>query len=264
MRSIAHLSDLHLGAPGAAAAFQHCVEQLRREDLVVVTGDLTHRGRAPELALFQRLAAPLIDEGRLVALPGNHDQGSGQVVQHLMGGARVDVVRRAGCSVVRIDSTSPHNKIFFMAHGSLCEQVLAQVDRALEDMPVDHLVIVALHHHVVPLPPETGWEWLSETCRWPLAAELPLGLQLLKVLRGRCDLVLHGHRHVPRQFELDPDSPRPLRVYNAGSTTELNAFRRFTLTGTRAVSEPSWVHTSLAPRPSPHTRPQPLCALQVA
>jgi hypothetical protein len=54
---------------------------------------------------------------------------------------------------------------------------------------------------------------------------VPLGGALLARLRGRCDLVLHGHRHVPSDFSMGADAERPLRILNAGSTTELGRVR---------------------------------------
>jgi len=51
-------------------------------------------------------------------------------------------------------------------------------------------------------------------------------------VRHRCDLVLHGHRHAPA--ELRPFAcESPLRVYNGGSSTELQAFRIFDVDGPR-------------------------------
>jgi hypothetical protein len=40
---------------------------------------------------------------------------------------------------------------------------------------------------------------------------------------------------------------RPLRVYNAGSTTELGAFRRFTFQDGRLQQAPKWIHANASP-----------------
>lgn len=53
-----------------------------------------------------------------------------------------------------------------------------------------------------------------------------MGRELLARVEGRCELVLHGHRHRPGHFRLE--GPVSLDVLNAGSTTELGAFRVFT------------------------------------
>ena len=54
-------------------------------------------------------------------------------------------------------------------------------------------------------------------------------------LRGRCDLVLHGHRHVPRARTLFADDARPLGLYNAGCTPALGRFRVFAHAGGRLL-----------------------------
>lgn len=263
MSALVHLSDLHLGAtPAAGHALSAAIGAVPADALVVVTGDLTDGGRRSELACFERLAAPVA--GRLVVVPGNHDRCGDDVGATLMAGARVDVVERDGWAVVRVDSTAPHNRIAWLSHGRLCELVIRQVDDALAALPTGHLAVVALHHHVVPLPAEGFWERVSETLRLPNHSELTLGTEFLKVLRGRCDLVLHGHRHVPRQFVIDPHASRPLRVFNAGSSTALGAFRQFDARAGRLVGEGRWVHFRPAPRPSPHLAQQPLAPLQLA
>lgn len=72
MRRVAHLSDLHFGRidPSAVAALQAAIEQLA-PDLVVVSGDLTHRARTAQFraarAFLARLPVPTL------AVPGNHD-----------------------------------------------------------------------------------------------------------------------------------------------------------------------------------------------
>jgi 3',5'-cyclic AMP phosphodiesterase CpdA len=70
---ILHVSDLHVGAhgsPDAGASLSALVERLRPE-LIVASGDLTHRGRRDE---HDQAAAFLRDlDAAVVAVPGNHD-----------------------------------------------------------------------------------------------------------------------------------------------------------------------------------------------
>jgi len=70
---ILHVSDLHIGAhasPDATPALAGLVERLRPE-VIVASGDLTHRGRRDQhdhaAALLHSLDVPV------VAVPGNHD-----------------------------------------------------------------------------------------------------------------------------------------------------------------------------------------------
>lgn len=224
-RTIAHLSDLHLGAsPANERSLRQMVSALVAADVdeVLVTGDVTDRGRRQELDLFRRLTAPL--EGRLTVVPGNHDRLGDDAGASFMRD-RVSVERRPGLHLVRVDSTAPHNRRLLDAHGMLTEGDVDRIDAALDDAPPGELVVVMLHHHLHALPGDSIWERLASAVGLPNADELPLGRALIERLLGRCDLVLHGHRHTPGDLRLRPHSPRPLRVANAGCTATLRRAR---------------------------------------
>jgi len=240
---IAHISDLHIGRDGATdRAAERLAAAIEEAGVAaaVLTGDVTHRGRHDEHARFERLFGRLIEQRRLVAVPGNHDRLNDDAAARLMPGARVAVAGRPGLHVVRLDSTGPHNRRLLSAHGLLTGADLSAVDSALGAAPEGALTVVALHHHLVRLPPDALSERLSDLLGWPNAAELPLGGALLSRILGRCDLVLHGHRHVPSDLVLGEGTERPLRVLNAGSTTELNRFRVLSAPGGR-VGAAAWV-----------------------
>lgn len=263
MAALAHLSDLHLGASAgherAAAALVRSLRE-QRVDHVVVTGDITESGRIEEYELFEALFLPLRRAGRLTVVPGNHDRSGDDVAELLSDELRVSVDARDGLFLVCVDSTAPHNRSLYRCHGTLCERTLDGVDEALRLAPASALVTVLLHHHVLPLPVESFGEWFAETCGWPHAAELPLGRALLERVRGRGDLVLHGHRHVPKHFHVD--GARPLQVLNAGSSTALGAYR--VLKHERGVvRDVRWVHAVPAPRPCPHLA-APVASVQLS
>jgi 3',5'-cyclic AMP phosphodiesterase CpdA len=240
---IAHLSDLHIGRDAAtdraAELLAEAVEDAGVAS-VIVTGDVTHRGRTAELSRFEALFRRLDALGRLVVVPGNHDRLGDGAAAALMPGGRVAVASRPGLYVVRVDSTGPHNRRLLSAHGLLTEADLAAVDSALEAAPEGALTVLALHHHPLALPPDALSEHLSDLLGWPNAAELQRGGELLALARSRCDLVLHGHRHIPSEHLLGAGDERPLRVANAGSTTELLRFRVFAARGGR-VDAHGWV-----------------------
>lgn len=247
-RLLAHLSDLHLGRSKADAdAARRLVDALleARVDHAVVTGDLTHRGLLEEHDLFLELFAPLARHGRLTVVPGNHDRQGDDAGQWLTRGQRVWTEAREGLWLVCVDSTAPHNRIGFRAHGQLCEETLAAVDLALADAPPGSLTAVLLHHHPVPLPTEGVGEWLAHQLGWPHASELTLGTALLDLLAGRADLVLHGHRHRPRRLVCEHS--RPLQVVNAGSSTALGACRLFSHADGRLEAAPHWLCAAPAP-----------------
>ena len=230
IHAVAHVSDLHFGrdrrtdaAARALAASLHAAAV----DAVLVTGDITHRGRRAELGAFEDAFAPLLEGGRVVVVPGNHDRLGEDAGATLMVGSRVGVADLPGLHVIRVDSTAPHNRSLVTAHGLLDGRDLAEVDAALRDAPHGALSVVMLHHHVLPLPPEDLGEALSSWLGWPYADELTRGRDLLHVARGRCDLVLHGHRHVPSGASPFPGDARPLAVVNAGCSPELGGARVF-------------------------------------
>ncbi len=230
IRSLAHVSDLHLGRDGRTDAAARALGAALHEaavDAVLVTGDLTHRGRAAELRAFEDAFAPFLERGRAVIVPGNHDRAGEDVGATLMVGSRVGIADLAGVHVVRVDSTAPHNRSLVAAHGLLDRRDLAEVDAALRDAPARALSVVMLHHHVLPLPPDDFAERLSGWLGWPNAEELSRGRDLLSVARGRCDLLLHGHRHVPSEASPFPADPRPLAIVNAGCSPELGGARVF-------------------------------------
>lgn len=249
IRTLAHLSDLHLGrSPAHDEEVARAVEAVEGVDHVVVSGDVTDRGRAHEYARFERLFAPLAAAGRLTVVPGNHDRLGDDLGARLRKGARVQAETRNGLHVVRVDSTGTHNRFLLAGHGDLCDGVLGDVERAVGGAPPGHLVVVTLHHHPLPLPEETLPELLASRIGLPYASELRLGATLLTRLRGRCDLVLHGHRHVPRALTLFAGDARPLGLYNAGCTPSLGRFRVFAHAAGRLCGAPGWLVARERPR----------------
>jgi Icc protein len=246
-KSFAHLSDLHLGKSAETERTAEALCQRLLDDdttHVVVTGDVTHRGRASEYALFLDVFAPLLEEGRVTIVPGNHDRLGDDMAEHMME-RRVDVESYPGLYLVRVDSTAPHNRFLIAGHGALCDMVIAQVEAALADAPAESLRCVMLHHHVLPAPVETFPERLAELVALPFANELQLGGRLLSQLMGSADLVLHGHRHTPRAIDMSGPHVRPLAVYNAGSSTELGAYRVFHHACGQLVAPPAWIRTEV-------------------
>lgn len=102
------------------------------------------------------------------------------------------------------------------------------------------LRVVALHHPPLPLPVENVWERVSTRLGLPFAGELALGRELVRILGPHSDLLLHGHRHVPRKLELS-GRDSPLGIYNAGSSTELGRARVFTHRDGRLLHRPVWL-----------------------
>jgi 3',5'-cyclic AMP phosphodiesterase CpdA len=253
--TIAHVSDLHIGkGPATSLAARRLVRALEAAgvDQVLITGDVTDRGRLEELREFRSLFAPIA--GRLVVVPGNHDRLGQDAARWLMRG-RVHALVLPDLYLVRLDSTAPHNRSLLDGHGLLTPDDIREVEAVLPGAPPRSLVALMLHHHVHALPEDDLWEKLSSLVGLPNATHLPLGGELLRRIAGRCDLVLHGHRHAAGQLLLGQGSARPLRVLNAGSSTALSRVRILAHEGGRVVGE-RWLDAdSPAPAPAPLQAP---------
>lgn len=219
-KRIAHLSDLHLGASAATErAARKLAATLRddRPEVVIVSGDVTHRGRRQEAALFHDIFA----EFDPIVVPGNHDR-LGEVEQVFMQ-QRVALTHREGVSVLRIDSTGPHNAAMRTPQGLVTDADLNAIASALDAMPAGVLRVATLHHHPIFLPEDGFWEKVGGWLRVTRVEELHCGRELLALLDGRCDLVLSGHRHVAHHHRVGS-----LHVLTGGSATELGRYRTVT------------------------------------
>jgi Icc protein len=245
---LAHVSDLHLGLAGASRGTESICHALVEAgvDHVVVTGDVTQKGRRREWDGFTRAFAPLLEAGRVTVVPGNHDRAEEDVASLIMPGPRVQTIEQDGLFVVRVDSTGPHNRSLLTSHGHVGEEDIAAVERALDEAPRKALVALALHHHLHPLPGDCFREDLVSWLGWPWCDELPAGRRLLERIQGRCDLVLHGHRHLPSESHALGFARRPTRIYNAGSSPALGKVRIFRHRSGTLDGTPRW----LAVRPS--------------
>jgi 3',5'-cyclic AMP phosphodiesterase CpdA len=246
IRTLAHLSDLHIGLSSRMdrVAAGICQALLESEvDHVVVTGDVTNGGSAKEIRRFHDIFRPLLATGKISVIPGNHDRVGLYAWQSLTG-RRAEAEFLDGLYLVKVDSTGVHNQSVLFGHGELDGPLIDEVVKLLERAPADALCAVLIHHHLLPLPVETFVEWFSSRMRWPFARELSLGHQLLSRSIGLCDLVLHGHRHVPREGCFSAE-PRRLGVYNAGSSTELCAYRLFRHAEGRLIGAPAWIEVTL-------------------
>jgi 3',5'-cyclic AMP phosphodiesterase CpdA len=194
-----HLSDLHFGRgdrPESIEALGHLVEEMRPE-LVIASGDLTHRGRRDQheqaAAFLRGLGPPLL------AIPGNHDipysfphrfTSPWREFERLWQTTE-PVHRTDGLVVVGLNSVRPWRH----QSGRLRD---VQIDRTAElfEQTGDAYRIVALHHHLLGAP------WRSR--KKPVARRNHV---LAGLVEAGADLILAGHIHQStiaerREFEL--------------------------------------------------------------
>lgn len=254
MRSytLVHLSDLHIGVSAAMDSVASALSQAvlaARVDHVIASGDITHGGREAELERFQRIFHPLLRAGRMTVVPGNHDRLGDDVRAKITSERRVWREVTDGLCIVCIDSSGPHNRGWFASHGIVTEDEVDEVLDLLDSAPPGLLKVVALHHHPLPLPEDSLPERLATRLGSANGSSLALGPRLIQGLCGRCDLLLHGHRHVPRALTMCPNErPTALHLFNAGSSTELGRARVFTHSGRHLLGDPFWIAAQVGGR----------------
>lgn len=197
---IAQLSDIHCGSPYFDPALMEAAvrEVVSIEpQLVLVGGDLTAEGYANEFRAAQGYLEPLFEAGlSTVVIPGNHDaknvgylhfrdtfgpgdvEGKGDRVLRLTTGLGVGAP--ATITLVALDSTKPD-----LAEGEIGRERYGWIRQQFG--PDADVKILALHHHLIPVP-GTGRE---RNTVWDAGDVLAL-LSDMGV-----HLVLSGHKHVP-------------------------------------------------------------------
>ena len=205
-----HISDLHAGSVEETAvegSLEPLLERVRPE-LIVVTGDLTHRGRRRE---HERAAAFLRGLGRpLLVIPGNHDIPYTFAARFTRPWAEFErqwgtvepVFRSDELMVVGLNSVRPWRH----QSGRIRSAQIARTAELLAEAPKGALRVVALHHHLIGAP------WRSR--KRPVAHRS-------KVLAGFVDagaeLILAGHIHQAavserHEFEVDRNGLRGATV----------------------------------------------------
>jgi 3',5'-cyclic AMP phosphodiesterase CpdA len=205
-----HISDLHAGSVEETAVEQSLEPLLERTqpELIVVTGDLTHRGRRRE---HERAAAFLRGLGRpLLVIPGNHDIPYTFPARFTRPWAEFErqwgtvepVFRSDELMVVGLNSVRPWRH----QSGRIRSAQIARTAELLAEAPEGALRVVALHHHLIGAP------WRSR--KRPVAHRS-------KVLAGFVDagaeLILAGHIHQAavserHEFEFDRNGLRGVTV----------------------------------------------------
>jgi len=184
-----HVSDLHAGkheATGLAEALAALVADVEPE-LVIATGDLSHRGRPDQLEHAKRLLNGL--ETAVLAVPGNHDipySFPGRFSRpwkefERVFGTVAPIYRSESLVVCGLNSVRPWRH----QGGRLSGAQLAHAATALANTPTGALRVVALHHHLAGAP-------------WRTSRKFPLkgrNSTLRALAAAGAELVLGGHIH---------------------------------------------------------------------
>lgn len=200
--TIAHISDIHVGSNHFVSnLLNRAIVEMNEAnpDVVIVSGDLTNDGFRQQYAAAKAYLENIECEN-VVVIPGNHDSRNvGYVHFEDMFGERNSVVYLPGVTLVALDSSQPD-----LNEGRLGRQNYKwMVDKFTRP---DDFKIVALHHHLLPLPGTGRERNIIEDAG-----------DFLQVLVGQgVDLVLSGHKHVPHAWQFEN-----FFMVNAGTVSSL-------------------------------------------
>ena len=182
---IAHVSDIHVGKinflPGV---LKNCIKEINdvNPDAVVITGDLTEFGFEGEYIDAEKYINQIRPETFIV--PGNHDaRYCGDIYFEKFFGYGNNVMRIAkNLCLIGIDTSIPD-----LDEGTVGRGKQRWLKNELAKIPKSHCKVVAMHHHLIPIP-HTGRE----------RSVLTDAGDILEILVDEgADLVLCGHRHTP-------------------------------------------------------------------
>ena len=187
---VLHVSDLHVGrgeTPGTLAALRDLAAGIEPE-LLLATGDLSHRGRHAQL---EQAAAELRGLGvaSVLAVPGNHDipyTFPARFTHTYAEWLRVFGTTEPLYSSERLHAVGACSvRPWRQQGGALSEETLARIEAALGRAPAGALRVVALHHHLAAPP-------------WRAARKRPLKDRdgvLERLAAAGAELVAAGHVH---------------------------------------------------------------------
>jgi 3',5'-cyclic AMP phosphodiesterase CpdA len=197
---VLHLSDLHYGAGNDAAIERGAPVMIERfePELVIASGDLSHRGREDQLARassFLRSLGPPV-----LAIPGNHDIPYTFPARFTR--AFREFERQWETTEPTYSSPSVHvvglNSVRPWRHqsGGIRAHQLTRAEERLREAPPGAFQVVVLHHHLLGAP------WRSR--KKPVARRNHV---LASLVAAGADLILAGHIHQAtiserREFEI--------------------------------------------------------------
>jgi len=224
MTRVLHVSDLHFGTREDMAlerAVSVLVERVRPE-LVVATGDLTHRGRRDQherAAGFLRSLGPPV-----LAIPGNHDIPYTFPARFTAPWREFERVWETteptygsdGLFVLGLNSVRPWRH----QSGALRREHLRRACETLTAAPEGTFKVVALHHHLLGAP------WRST--KKPVADRNRV---LATLVDSGAELILAGHIHQAavserREFEVTEGNVRAVVVSIAPGLGQPRPHRR--------------------------------------
>jgi len=185
---LVQISDVHCGPMFRRDSLRSAIREINEmnPDAVIITGDLTENGLISEFKLaegeLKRLKA-----GKTIYISGNHDYRSTGYLLFREFFPFSQVTEIGDAVIVVLSSARPDRD-----DGEVGNRQNLWLERTLEKYK-DRVKIVAIHHHVVPVP-DTGADQITV---------VDAGDVLRSLNKSRANLVLCGHRHRPWRWRME-------------------------------------------------------------
>jgi 3',5'-cyclic AMP phosphodiesterase CpdA len=178
---------------------QKAIEEINAlsPDVVLVTGDLTEEGLKTE---FQMAAKYLknIKSDKIIYISGNHDYRSTGYLLFRKYFPFSQLTQIDDTVIAVVSSARPDRD-----DGEVGHRQNLWLENTLSKHQ-DQMKIVAIHHHVIPVP-DTGADQITV---------IDAGDILRSLTKSNVDLVLCGHRHRPWRWQIEN-----MKVIHAGSVS---------------------------------------------
>jgi len=196
---LAQISDIHCGPMFRGDSLKTALKEINAmsPDIVLVTGDLTENGLISEFKMAQKVLKPLEGQ-KTIFVSGNHDYRSTGYLLFRKFFPFSQVTEVGDTVVVVLSSARPDRD-----DGEVGNRQNLWLEKTLEKHK-DKTKIVAIHHHVIPVP-DTGADQITV---------VDAGDVLRSLVKAKADMVLCGHRHRPWQWRVEG-----MIVVHAGSVS---------------------------------------------
>jgi len=197
---IVQLSDLHVGSQFQPEVFETVVKEVNElnPDVIVITGDLTNEGLVKEYKQCKLLLTKF-NTKKIISISGNHDyRNTGYLLFKKF--FPFETVNELDDDVVlvTVGTARPDRN-----NGEVGYRQNLWLERTMKKYK-DKIKIVAMHHHLIPIP-DTGSDEITV---------VDAGDVLRTILDTHVDVVLCGHKHRPWAWNFGK-----LTVVNAGTAT---------------------------------------------
>ena len=197
---IVQLSDLHVGSQFLPEVFETLVKEVNglHPDVIVITGDLTNEGLMKEYEKCKSLLTKF-NTKKIISISGNHDyRNTGYLLFKKFFPFQTVNELDDDIVLVTVGTARPDRN-----EGEVGYRQNLWLERTMKKYK-DKIKIVAMHHHLIPIP-DTGSDQLTV---------VDAGDVLRTVLDTQVDVVLCGHKHRPWAWNFGK-----LTVVNAGTAT---------------------------------------------